>query len=110
VAQAYRALPPEERARTAIYARNYGGAGAIDWFGPNLGLPPAFSGHQTYFYWGPPAFDGTTVIALETPRALLERVCTEVSEVARHENPYGEPNENGPIYLCRGLKPTLREL
>src|SRR5580693_9873644 len=32
VAGVYNSLPPEERAKTAILAHNYGGAGAIDFF------------------------------------------------------------------------------
>jgi hypothetical protein len=33
-AQVYASLPPAERAHTAIFASNYGEAGAIDFFGP----------------------------------------------------------------------------
>ena len=40
-ARVYNALPPEERARTAIFANDYGEAGAIDYFGPRYGLPKA---------------------------------------------------------------------
>ena len=35
--------------RTAIFAQNYGQAGAIDLFGLQYGLPAAVSGHQSYF-------------------------------------------------------------
>jgi hypothetical protein len=52
VARVYYWLPPEIRPRTAIFGRNYGQAGAIDLFGPKYGLPPAISGHQSYFLWG----------------------------------------------------------
>ena len=36
VARIYHALPPEDRARAAIFANNYGEAGAINLFGPRL--------------------------------------------------------------------------
>jgi len=49
VADAYHKLPPEEQKSCAIFGQNYGQAGAIDLFGPQLGLPPAISAHQTYF-------------------------------------------------------------
>jgi 4-amino-4-deoxy-L-arabinose transferase-like glycosyltransferase len=52
VAGVYRALPNRERA--VILAGNYGEAGAIDRYGPDLGLPPAHSGHNAYGDWGPP--------------------------------------------------------
>jgi len=32
-----------------VVALRYGEAGAIDFFGPNRGLPSAISGHQNYF-------------------------------------------------------------
>ena len=41
----YHALPPEEqRAGARVFGQNYGQAGAIDMYGPGLGLPPALSG------------------------------------------------------------------
>ena len=48
VAGVYNSLPPDERAKTAILAHNYGGAGAIDFFGPRYGLPTSISPHQNY--------------------------------------------------------------
>ncbi|HSR58014.1 MAG TPA: glycosyltransferase family 39 protein, partial [Candidatus Binataceae bacterium] len=51
VAQVYDGLPADVRARTAIFGSNYGEAGAIDFYGPKLGLPHAISGHDNYWYW-----------------------------------------------------------
>jgi hypothetical protein len=51
-AQVYHSLTPQEQTKTAIFANNYGEAGAIDFFGPNFGLPKAISGHQNYFLLG----------------------------------------------------------
>ena len=45
-AGAWRYLPPEERSRAAIFASDYGVAGALDLFGPERGLPKAISGHN----------------------------------------------------------------
>ena len=53
VAHVYHHLQPEDEKRVAIFCQNYGEAGAIDFFGPKLGLPPPISGHQNYFLWGP---------------------------------------------------------
>ena len=38
-----------------IFTRNYGQAGAIERYGPDFGLPQPFSGHMSYWDWGPPA-------------------------------------------------------
>jgi len=58
-------LPAEDRAKAAILPKNYGEAGAIDFFGPPLGLPRALSGHQNYWYWGPRDYTGDVIIALQ---------------------------------------------
>jgi 4-amino-4-deoxy-L-arabinose transferase-like glycosyltransferase len=62
VAGVYRELPKRERA--VIVTGNYGEAGAIDRFGPDLGLPRAYSGHNAYGDWGPPPEGSGPVIAI----------------------------------------------
>ena len=52
VAKVYNSIPEAERAQCAIFMGNYGEAGAIDYFGPQYGLPPAISAHQNYWYLG----------------------------------------------------------
>jgi hypothetical protein len=64
VAGVYNSLPPEERAKTAILAHNYGGAGAIDFFGPRYGLPKSISPHQNYYHWGPRQYTDESLILL----------------------------------------------
>lgn len=49
---AFRSLPPEDQARARIVADNYGVAGAVDVLGARRGLPPALSGHNSYWMWG----------------------------------------------------------
>jgi hypothetical protein len=110
VARIYRALPPEERARTGIFANNYGEAGAVALFGPRHGLPPPISGHQSYFLWGPGDFAGDQLIVLQDDRESLERVCASVEQAGEHSHPWGMAEENGPIFLCRGLKVPLQTL
>jgi hypothetical protein len=104
------ALPPGERSRTAIFAGNYGEAGAVDQFGPALGLPAAVCAHQACFFWGPPAAEPATVICLGCDRAFLERYFTSVEQAGVHFHPWGMAAENRPIFLARGLRRPLREL
>jgi hypothetical protein len=55
-------LTPEEHAKAAIVTSNYGEAGALELLsGP--GLPPVYSGENSYAYWGPPD-DGRTITIL----------------------------------------------
>ena len=53
VARAYQRLSPEDRASCRVFGQNYGEAGAVDVLGRKLGLPPALSGHNSYWLWGP---------------------------------------------------------
>ena len=62
VAGVWRALPPADRAKCAIFAGNYGEAGAIDFFGPRYGLPAAISRHNNYWLWGPRGATGEVMI------------------------------------------------
>jgi hypothetical protein len=110
VARIYAALSPEERARAAVFANNYGEAGAIDLFGPRYALPAAISAHQTYFFWGPRGFRGDVLIVLQDNRQSLERLCASVEQAGEHYHPWGMDEENGPIFVCRGLHPPLVEL
>src|SRR5947207_6193260 len=110
VARIYNTLPPEERARTAIFANSYGQAGAIDYFGPKYGLPKAISNHQTYWYWGPRNYTGDIVIVLGS-NGRGDREHFRSVEVAGHtEHPYSRRDEHYDIFLCRSLKLDFKEV
>jgi hypothetical protein len=111
VARVYRSLPPAERARAAIFTDNYGEAGAIDFFGADLGLPGALSGHNNYFLWGPGPYDGSVLIRVGSSEADLRRRCATVALGALHDAPYAMPYERHlPIWICHGLHPPLPKL
>ena len=73
VAAVYNALPPEERAKAVFFGGNYGEAAAIDIFGRPLGLPPAISGQNSYYLWGPMGHDASVVILLRNDLTDLRR-------------------------------------
>jgi 4-amino-4-deoxy-L-arabinose transferase-like glycosyltransferase len=97
IADAYHRLPPG----TAILAGNYGEAGAIDRYGPDLGLPRAYSGHNGFAYWGRPP-DSTPVLALGIDRSVLNDACARLDRVGQLGLPYGIDNdEDGtPLWYC----------
>jgi hypothetical protein len=110
VARVYDALPPGERGKAAIFAKNYGEAGAIDFFGPSLGLPHAISGHQNYWLWGPRDCTGEVIIALQYSREeLLKMGCASVDDGSMVNHPYSMAEEHFQIMVCRGLHPPLAE-
>jgi 4-amino-4-deoxy-L-arabinose transferase-like glycosyltransferase len=107
-ARVYHSLTPEEQQRTAIFGSNYGQAAAIDFFGPQYGLPKAISGHQNYFLWGPRQYTGDIVILLGALESEAREQFESVTVAATLDNPYAYRYENRPILLCRGLKWNLQ--
>lgn len=110
VATAYHSLPPDERAVAAIFGQNYGQAGAIDLYGPALGLPKAISGHLTYWYWGPRDYRGEVVIVMDDDRETLEQYFESVEWAGAVAHPYSMPYENFDVWICKGLKIPIEEL
>lgn len=110
VARVYHGLPEEERRKAAIFAGNYGEAGAIDFFGPRLGLPKAISGHQNYFLWGPRDYNGDVLIVLQLRKASVEPLFESVEVGPRVGHLLAMAEENFDILICRGLKVPVAEL
>lgn len=102
-AQAWSRLKPEERHDCGIFAQDYGQAGAIDFFGRRYGLPPALSGHQTYFLWGPRGYSGNCLIVLDDRKEVLEQKFEHVEYVGSSDNPYAL-ERNIPVFICKGAK------
>jgi hypothetical protein len=110
-ALAWNQIPQAEKSDCAIFAQDYGQAGAIDFLGRRAGLPPAISGHQTYFLWGPRGYSGQCMIVLGDRRQRLEQIFDSVKYVGTSaDNPYGLETEIA-VYICRGPKfGTLTQL
>lgn len=111
VADAYHRLSPDEQTRCAIFARNYGEAGAIDFFGPRYGLPKAISKHQNYWLWGPRNYTGACVLTVGEKLSDVQKTFNQVEQVATFTHPYVMPYENNlPILLCHQPKLSLQEI
>jgi len=108
-ARVYKSLSPEEQARTAIFANSYGQAGAIDFFGPRLGLPKSICNHQSYWLWGPRDYDGSVVIVLGSDGTGDREHFQSVEPAGRAEHPYSRRDEHFDIFLCRGFAGDLRQ-
>jgi hypothetical protein len=110
VARIYHGLSPEEQAKTAIFAQNYGQAGAVDYFGPKYGLPRAICGHQSYWYWGPRNYTGEVVIVLGSDGSGDREHFQSVQTAGRAYNAFSRLDERYYIFLCRRLKWNLQEI
>ena len=116
IAAVFHGLPDARGA--VILARNYGEAGAIDRYGPALGLPRAASGHNAYGDWGPPPDGAAPVVAIGLRPADVARL-RGCRVAARIDNRAGVDNdERGTaVLVCGGPRrpwsrawPALRHL
>jgi hypothetical protein len=117
IAAVYHSLPAGVRARTAIFTHNYGEAGAIAHFGPALGLPYPYSGHNGWALWGPPPDSDTTALLVGIDRQQAQHDFTGCRLRARINNRQDLDNQeqNTPVLVCSGerrpwsaLWPTLQ--
>ena len=110
VAEAYHALPHEDRAVAAVSANNYGQAAAIDFFGEDYGLPKAVSTHNAYWYWGPRHYTGEVFLTVGVRPQALQSAFESGVHVGTIEHPYVVWYEtNQPIILWRDMKIPLRD-
>lgn len=111
VSQVYDSLPPSERSGCAILAGNYGEAGAIDYYGPGLGLPAAISGHNSYYDWGPRNYSGSCVILFGERSSKYIKLFGDVRVAAVVHSAHAMPNERDiPVYICRKPLAPLKQL
>ena len=111
VGHVYNHLRPGDKKRAAIFCQNYGEAGAIDFFGPKFGLPPAISGHQNYFLWGPRDWTREVALVLDTRDDNEREQFASVEDLGQIvSSPWAMPFERRMhIYLCHDLKANVRE-
>jgi hypothetical protein len=109
VAHAYDSLPPEKRAQVVLGADNYGEAGALEYYGPRLGLPRVVSSAGSYWFFGPGEKPGTVLVSLGVTKEDLERWYSTVTPAGRVINPWGVPEETDvPVYVAENPKTTLQ--
>ncbi len=110
-AKVYSGLPPRERAQAAVFTNNAGEAAAIDVYGVRYGLPPAISGNNNYWLWGPRGFTGNVLIDVHGNARDDRLRFDSVRLAAVFRNPYAMPYENNvPIYICRGIHTPLGQI
>jgi hypothetical protein len=107
-ARAYRSIGRP----AAIVTANYGEAGAINLYGPDLGLPTGLSRHLTHRYLGPGRYASSTrALLIGFSPAQASRLCLSQREAGRVTNHLGIRNEEWGARLasCR-LRAPLGDL
>lgn len=96
-------LPPGERAGAVVFTENYGEAGALRRYGRERGLPPAYSGHNSFGSFGRPPDDAGPVIVVgfETRRGAAVRF-EGCRPAGRFDNGLDVDNEEqgGRFFVC----------
>lgn len=104
VSGAWHQIPAADRGHTAIFTANYGEAGAIDLLGSPFRLPRAYSGHNGFSEWGPPApaDTRTLLVGFNSPADAAPHF-TQCRTLATVNDRVGLNNqEQGlPVMLCR---------
>ena len=94
VAAVYDSLPPDERGHAVILAGGFGEAGAIDLYGPSLGVPAAICPEMTYWLWKPAHVDDSTVIIVGATPGDVGWAFADVRVAAPIRIPYGVRNQS----------------
>lgn len=111
VAHAYDSLPPEKRAQAVLVGDNYGEAGALEYYGPRLGLPRVISAAGSYWFFGAGDKPGTVLVSLGVTREDLEKLYGTVTPAGRVINSWGVPEESDvSIYVSENPRSTLQAL
>jgi len=98
----WRSLPDDERRHAIVLTSNYGEAGALVRDAP-WGPGRVFSGHNSFWSWGPPPDTATTAVVVGyAPTELASRFST-CELVGRVHNGVGVDNDEAgePISVCR---------
>jgi hypothetical protein len=106
VSREYQALPAAQRQQATILTGNYGEAGAIDRYGPGLGLPQVYSGANNFWLWGPPPATDTAAIAVGLDPAFLHREFRHVRLAATFRNGLGvsDDEQGAQVFVVTGLR------
>ena len=100
VRNAYNSLAEEEKNRTAIFAENYGQAGAIRYHTRKDGLPEPISFNDNFLFWAPINVDIDLLIYINGDTTDVSHYFAKVTKVGHITDPYAR--ESGlPVFLCK---------
>jgi 4-amino-4-deoxy-L-arabinose transferase-like glycosyltransferase len=110
VIETYQNLSEAEKASAAIYAENYGQAGAIRYHGKKHGLPEPICFHETFLLWAPDSVTQQTLIYVNDELGQdIQQLFAKIELAGQVDNEYFR--ENGvQVYLCQNPRDGFQEL
>jgi hypothetical protein len=113
VAAVYATLDAREKSQTLLFCDNYGQAGAVNYYGPQYGLPPAYSANASFIYWMPEDYFhyNTLLLVTDDQQEMQHPFIREFASARLMDsitNPYAR--EYGSlILLLKGPSPAFRK-
>jgi hypothetical protein len=110
VSEVYAELSAEDRARAVVIGANYGHAGALEYWSSEFELPPIYSVHNSYWFWGPPLVvdDAVIIVTTSDPVRTAQRFESAI-DAGRVETRWAEESRI-TIVVGRGLIQPVDEL
>jgi hypothetical protein len=102
-------IPTASRAATIVLTQSYQEASALDLLRPadGVAVPPVYSGHNGFWFWGPPPDSATDAIVIgDFSDADLATGYARCELVRTVQTPPGVDNDltGTPIHRCTGLR------
>jgi hypothetical protein len=114
VIDTYNKLNPEEKSRVIIACNNYGDAGAVEYYGKGLKLPPVVCAHNNYFLWSKNRLKGDILLQLtkvEYIDGFKKRFDSVRVAEGEFQSSFVSPHENNlRVLICTGPKMPLAEM
>jgi len=109
--QAQETLTPAERDQAVVFGSWFGDTAAVNFFGPDRGLPPAIGGHNSYWLWGPGEASGEVVLVLRDDAEGLTAIYESVDRVAEVDCRYCMPDvDRLGVYVARRMKRPIEDV
>jgi Dolichyl-phosphate-mannose-protein mannosyltransferase len=112
VAAAYATLDDRQKRQTLLFCDNYGEAGAVNYYGPRYGLPPAYSDNASFLYWMPENYQYNVLLLVTDDKEEMSHAFIREFESVKLMDSITDPyaRENGSlIILFKGPSAVFRK-
>jgi hypothetical protein len=112
IAGVYNRIPAQGRGHSVVLASNYGEAGAVQLYGPKLGISATYSVDNAYWLWGPPPPTASIAVTVGFDRSQLTTIFRHVqfgTDLDNHQS-VNDNEQGAPVYLCSGLRHSWKTI